>query len=127
MRRFIRHSRVKRESSDPTTPAVALRAAPKALRGDLRTFSHRVELLEGNVGIELAITSKGSKTAIAPRDDALAADNIGKAANALGDELGMFDIIRGGVEHAGDQDFVVGQFYLLPHGPFVGVARVGRL
>src|SRR6516225_2092229 len=96
MRRFIRHSREKREPSDPATPAVALdprfrggdprgilRAAPKALRGDLCALRHRVQLLEGNVGIELAITSKGAKTAIAARDDALAADNIGKAANAF--------------------------------------------
>src|SRR5260370_27133579 len=70
---------------------------PEPLRGDRRPFDHRMQLLKGNVGIELAVTGKGAEPAIAAGDHPLAADDVGKAAKALGDELRAFAVIRRGV------------------------------
>src|SRR5215472_14848243 len=95
--------------------AAALSASPQPLRGDCRALDHRTQLLEGNVGVDLAVSGKGAKPAIGARDHPLTADDVGKLADALGDKLRMLDIIGRGVEHARDQDLVVGQFYALPH------------
>jgi hypothetical protein len=104
-----------------------LRASPESLGGDCRALGHRAQLLERNVGIEFAVAGKGPEAAIAAGNDALAADDIGEAANALGDKIGVLDIVGGGVEHARHQDLVVGQLCLLPHRPFMSVPRVGGL
>src|SRR6185312_305282 len=60
---------------------------PKATRGDRRALGHRLQLLERDVGVELAIAGKGAKTAIAAGDDPLAPDDAGKPAQPLGDQL----------------------------------------
>src|SRR5436305_1375102 len=82
-------------------------ALPEAPRGDRRSLNHRPQLLEGDVGIELAVAGKGTEPAIAAGDHAFAPDDIGKAADALGDELAALDIIGRGLEHAWDQDLVI--------------------
>src|SRR5882757_5459602 len=58
-----------------------LRAAPQALRGDCGAFRHRAQFLERDVGVELAVAGEGAEAAIAAGDDALAADDVGEAAD----------------------------------------------
>ncbi len=53
------------------------------------------------------------------------ADQLGVAADALRDQLGMLDEIRFRFDHAGDQHLAVGQLHPLEQCPFVGVARIG--
>ena len=70
---------------------------------------------------------KAGKAAIGAGYDILAPDCLRKAADALGDQLGMLDDIRGMRDDAGDDRFAFGQFHLGPHFPFMLVARVGGL
>src|ERR1700720_1269471 len=74
-----------------------LRAAPQALRGDCGAFGHRAQFLERDVGVELAVAGEGAEAAIAAGDDALAADDVGEAGDALGAQLRVPDVFsRGG-------------------------------
>ena len=54
-------------------------------------------------------------------------DQPGDAHDALGDQLRMLDHVGGVADHAGHQHAALGQLHLLPHAPFVLVARIGAL
>src|ERR1700676_282079 len=73
------------------------RRAPQPFGGDLRALAHRVQFLERDVGVELAVAGEGAEAAIRAGDDPLAPDDVGEAAEALGDQFGMLDVIGGGV------------------------------
>ena len=62
-----------------------------------------------DLGIDLADAGEGAEAAIDAGDHPLAADDIGKALDALGDQFGMLDIVRRAVDQPGDEDLVVGQ------------------
>src|SRR5207253_3242724 len=108
-----------------SSPIPSLGAAPKPLRRNRRPLDHRTQLFERDVRVELAVTGKGAKAAIAAGDHPLAPDDVGELADALGDELGMLDIIGRGIEHSRYQDLVVGQPGLPPYRPFMRMPRVG--
>src|SRR6185437_6195323 len=99
-----------------------LRLPPQALARNRRAFDHGGELLEGDIGVELAIARESAEAAIGSGNHALAPNDRGEAGDALGDELGMLDIIGRGVEHAGNEDLVRRQRDLLPQPPFMRVA-----
>ena len=52
---------------------------------------------------------------------------LGKALDALRHQLGMLDQADAMRDHAGDEEFVVGQLHLLPELPLMLVARIGSL
>ena len=58
-----------------------------------------MQLLERDVGVDLAVAGEGAEAAIAGRHHPLAADDIGEAGEALGDELGVLDTSTNYVEH----------------------------
>ena len=62
------------------------------------------------------------KAAVRPGDHALAADDVGEAAEALGDQFRVFDEVRRRIDVARYQDGLVGQRPSL-----VAVSGVGRL
>src|SRR5580693_5207236 len=66
-----------------------LSVVPQPLRGDCGAFGHGAQFLERDVGVELAVAGECAEAAITAGNDALAADNVGEAADALGDQLGM--------------------------------------
>src|SRR5580658_4356462 len=98
---------------------------PKLPRRTRGALDQSPELQKRNLRVELAKTRRGAEAAIGRGDDALAADEIGKADNALGDEIGVFDIIGRGVDDAREKDFIVRQSALAPERPFMVVARIG--
>ena len=57
----------------------------------------------------------------------LAADEPGVALDALGDELGVLDVVGLRLDHAGAENLVVGHVRRLEQRPLVRVARVGAL
>ena len=90
-------------------------------------LDQRAELELGDLRIDLAVAGEGAEAAVGAGDDALAADHVGEAHDALRHQFGMLDIVGAGVDHAGQQDLVVRQLDVLPHRPFVLVARIGGL
>ena len=68
-----------------------------------------------------------AEAAIGRGDDPLAADQIRKAQDALGDQFGMLDDIRCMADDAGQDHFAVGQFDVLPDLPFMLVADIAGL
>ena len=59
----------------------------------------------GSTGVTAA---KVAKPQSVPAMTLLAADDAGVADQALGDELGVLDVVGGGVQHAGDQHLALG-------------------
>ena len=70
---------------------------------------------------------RGAEAAIDAGDDALAADDVGIAPDALRHEARMLDEVGGRIDDAGDQDLVVGNVDRLEILPFMLVARIGAL
>ncbi len=68
-----------------------------------------------------------AETAIGRGDDALAADQVGKAQDALGDQFRVFNDIGGMADDTGQDQFVVGEFDVLPDLPFVLMAHIAGL
>ena len=75
--------------------------------------------------MDLAGRGEAGEAAIGAGDDVLLPDRTGKAADALGDQLGMLDDVRGMGDDPGNERLALGQFDALPNPPFVLVARVG--
>src|ERR1700740_950139 len=75
----------------------------------------------------LAGSREAGETAIGPGDHILPPDDLGEPSAALGDRLGMLDKIRAMGNDAGDHNFPVRQFDLLPDAPLVLVPRVASL
>src|SRR5580692_7934092 len=67
------------------------------------------------------------KPTIGPCDDALTADDLGKAHDPLGDEVGMLDYVGRMAHHARQDGFMRGQLDVAPNVPFVLVADITRL
>src|SRR5437762_406957 len=78
--------------------------APQLVAGEGGALRQRFELGPGNLRVDAA-----AETAIGRGDDPLAADDLGKAQNAVGDQLGMLDDIGRVADDSGQQDLVVGQ------------------
>src|SRR5215471_19102708 len=77
---------------------------PELPRSEIRAFSHRLELLPNDGGMDLGtVEGLGREAAIGARDHVLATDQLGKAQEPLGDELGMLDDIAGVGDDAGNK------------------------
>src|SRR5215510_16102657 len=68
------------------------------------SLCQRVELSKGKAGI-----GEMAQTAIGAGDDVFFADQFGEAHDALGDQLGMFDEVRGVVDHSGEENLSIRQ------------------
>ena len=71
--------------------------------------------------------NSAAEPAIGRGDDPLAADQIGKAQNALGDELGVLNDVGRVADDPRQDEFAVGQFDVLPDLPLVLVADIASL
>src|SRR3984885_8832175 len=103
-----------------------VRSVPESRGCDLRALYQRSQFAECDLAIHPAGgADRCREPTIRPGDHPLAPDNVGKAADALGDQLGVLDVVGAGIDHTGDQDLVVRQFRIAPHGPFMFVTRIG--
>ena len=69
----------------------------------------------------------GAEPAIDAGDQPFAIDDPGVAADALRHQPGMLDEVRGRIDHARNQNLVVGDVDVREVFPFVIVARIGGL
>ncbi len=92
---------------------------------DAAPATSAAKLQVNNLRIELAVTRGRAEAAVGIGDDALAPDNVGKFHDALGDQRGMLDIVGRGIDHARQQQLVVGQCDILPDRPLMRVTRIG--
>src|SRR5580700_10882665 len=88
-------------------PLVCLASAPQPARGDLRPFHQRLQFQVRDVRFHRSETGEGPKAAVGARHDPLAPDHLGKALDALGDQLRMLDVVGGGGQQSRDHDFVI--------------------
>ena len=58
-----------------------------------RPLDEGVEFQEGHARIDLAVTGRGSETAVGAGNDPLAADYVGETHNPLGDKIRMLDVV----------------------------------
>src|ERR1700739_3654823 len=107
--------------------APLLSPAPQLLRREAGAFAQCRELGPYDGRMDLAGGREARKAAIGARDDILAPDSLREPRDALRDRLGVLDEIRAVCDDAGDQKLALRQFSILPHPPFVFVARVAGL
>src|SRR5262249_11499411 len=104
--------------------ACASLAAPELFGGEASAFGQGAELGEDKVGVDLGAEDALGEAAVGASDDVLAADQIGKAGDALAHELGVLDDVVRVADAAGDEDLAVGELCFLPDLPLPVVARV---
>ena len=101
---------------------------PELFAGQPCAFRHRLEFGPDNLRLYLVVgPSKSSEPAIRPCDNVFLPHQRGVSDDALGYQLGKFDVVGGGVQHTGDDDFAVGKFDVLEHFPFVLMPGIGCL
>src|SRR5882724_6425096 len=105
-----------------TTHWIHLCATPEPAGRQARAFGQCLELGPDELAVQPA-----AEAAVGAGDDILAADQVGKAQNALRDQLRMFDDVGGMTDNPRDENLAFREFYLLPHPPLVFMARVGGL
>ena len=98
------------------------RSVPQTLGRELRALRERLELRPGDLRVHAP-----AQPAVGRRDDVLAADDLRVAGDAVGDELGVLDHVRGVADDAGHQHLALGQLDVLPQPPLVLVAGVRGL
>ena len=96
--------------------------SPKLLRGEAGAFGEAAQFGPGEVGMDPA-----AEAAIGAGDDVLAADDLGIAQDAVGDELRVLDEVGGVADHTRHQHLARRQFRLLPYPPLVLVPHIGSL
>src|SRR5665213_1672664 len=85
--------------------------SPQLLARDRRALAERVQFSPHNAVDDHRLGAYGgAEAAVDAGDQPLAVDHLGVAADALRDEPRMLDEIRGRVDDAGNEDFVVGDF-----------------
>ena len=97
-------------------------SAPELAAGQRGPLRQRLELRPGDLRMDAA-----AQPAIGRGDDPLPADEIGKAQDALGDQLRVLDHVGGVADDAGQDQLVVGQLDLLPDLPLMLVADIAGL
>src|SRR6516162_1172140 len=101
---------------------------PELPRSEIRAFTHRLELLPNDGGMDLGtVEGLGREAAIGARDHVLATDQLRKAQEPLGDELGMLDDIAGVSDDAGNEHLAFRDFDALKEVVLVLVPRIGGL
>src|SRR6516165_2442451 len=96
----------------------------KAGSGDVGTLAQCAQLLPGDRRVDLAVAGERSEAAVGAGDQALDAGDGSEALDALGDELGVLEVIGAGVDEARREHLVLGNLRLGPDLPLVLVARV---
>src|ERR1700751_4512680 len=96
--------------------------SPKLLRGEAGAFGKAAQFGPGEVGMDPA-----AEAAIGAGDDVLAADDLGVAQDAVGDQLRVLDEVRGMADDTRHQHLARRQFGVLPYPPFMLVPHIGRL
>ena len=101
---------------------------PQPCRREIRALADRRELEPDDRLDHPFAVGEGAEAAVGGRDDALAvADRRHRLGDAARDHLRMLDEIAGGLDHAGDEDHVLGERHLPERIVFVRMARVGEL
>ena len=96
--------------------------------GDGRALGERGELGPDHGRVHLrGERGPGGEPAVGAGDDVLPADQARVLADAVGDELGMLDVVGRVPEQPGQQDLPVVQRHVGPDPPLVLVPRVGHL
>src|SRR5262249_793090 len=95
---------------------------PQFLRSEPRALGERGELHPHDLGVDLQPAGKGAEAAIDAGDDVSRSHHARVLRDAVRHQLGVLDEVRGGIDHARDDDLAVGQLHVLPHFPFVAVA-----
>ena len=67
------------------------------------------------------------ESAVSPRQDILASDQLGEADQPFGDQFGMLDDVAGMRDDAGAEHFAFGQLHPLEQVVLVLVPRIGSL
>src|SRR5215831_13740954 len=93
---------------------------PQFLRSEPRALGDHPH----DLGVDLQPAGEGAEAAIDAGDDVLGSHHARVLHDAVRHQLGMLDEVRGGIDHARDDDLAVGQLHILPHFPFVAVAGV---
>src|SRR3984893_419135 len=106
-------------------PAIVL--PPELARSEAGAFREAGELGPDDRRVDRGLADPGTVAAITAGDDVLAADEIGIAGDALGNQFGVLDEIGLRLDDAGDQHLAIRQFHLLEDLPFVRMTRVGSL
>ena len=78
-------------------------SGPAPLRADAMAFATAVYLRQRAVLDAVAEFDSSLGAIIRASDDALRPDDRGEALDALGDQFGVFDIVRACVDHAGGE------------------------
>src|SRR5215831_6716058 len=102
-------------------------SAPELLRGQARALGHHGDLGPSDLGLHKIGAPEGGEAAVASGHHPLAPDDLRVAHEALRHQLRVLDEVGGGVEHAGDDNLVVGQTHLAEHHPLVLMPAVGAL
>jgi hypothetical protein len=88
------------------TPPASSRGLPESIRGDLRSLDHGCELRPGNVWVNRECAGEGGEAAVGPGDDVLPPNHGCIALDALGNQFGMLDEVRGRVQYARNDDLL---------------------
>src|SRR6266568_803333 len=99
----------------------------QAFSGAAGAFGHRLEFGPHHAGCDVAYSSERAEAAVAASHHPLAADQAGVVEQAFGHQVRMLDKVVGGVNNAGYDIPVVGQFDVLEYAPLMRVARIARL
>src|SRR5215468_7324289 len=103
-----------------------IRSIPQLLAGQAGALDQRLEFRPHDRGMDAAVERALGKAAVGADHHVLAADEIGEAQRALGDQFGMLHYVGGMADDAGDQHLARRQFRRLPHLPFMLMAWIGR-
>src|SRR3984885_1473622 len=100
-------------------------SGPEETAGSVRAFSQAEELFPGDGRKNGQERGEGRKATVGAGHHTVPPDDPGEPDDALGDQVGMLDVVAGGVDHAGDERQRAGNGDVLEDAPFVGVPGVG--
>ena len=103
----------------PRTSVFRQSSLPEPLRGNAGAFGQRLEFSRHNAREYPFSAGICAEAAIGAGEYPLAPNDIGKFADALGNQNGMLDEIAGRIDDPGYQHLVVGNFCRLPILPLV--------
>ena len=104
-----------------------MRSVPEHLRGDGGALGEAFQLRPHDRAVHAASEGALRESAICAGHDAVAANDVGIAQQPFGHEVGMLDDIGRMRNEPRHQHLAVGQRHVLPHLPFVLVARISGL
>src|SRR5262245_46375020 len=108
-----------------TSQRAARRLTPQLLARKPRALGERFELRPHDRGMDPAMERALREAAVGAGDDVLTADELAEPHDPLGDERGMLDHISGVTDDARNEHLPLWQLDVLPHHPFMLVARIG--